>query len=887
MSNPKFKHFFYFKSIPEIGRVEIDEPFGFDASTLNFKQDKKRYGRDIFIFNEKIEFTVTRGHFKANNKPQPLVNGNETDYLYHTFDYVLDIIENEGWEGQIEYILFYNGKDFNAGIVSLFTQESSYNEIKFNIIQDGNAQKIERRKDIFTNLFSTKTLDDAPINPVKTDKILIKAKPVYQISKWEGNATPSDSFRSWGVGSLAYYFFEKTLIQSDVESSLVNIDTKWTNTTTSLAEPLTSDDLLFISDMSTLVQAKNNLSNLKVDINNVNISINTDVLFYTVKLVVVVGHLFSEFETPTNSTTHVLEDFTYNDSSPHFNIVNKNYSIGIDQLGRNRVLRLMLIVQDTRTVQGQAFFDVHANIGTINISASSTAIDSVVRGVRLIDMMKYNVKSISNLDVESSIYDRNGRHYNNYVFNGYMLGADLSKPINVTFENITNILPEQNADYQINDENLEIEHFDFFYQNNEVDFINTMPDNEIKKAFIEGFFLKSIDIGFKKSSNERETNKEYTSDDVHTKAQYMFDTNKAERVLKREFNHIRSAHLIEEQRRKANEIDKSLQHDESLFLIDVVDVLTPERSGFSTTLTYKIIDSRLTILNDGTFRWDTLGFEVGDEIIVNGIARSVLIISPEKVTLTYDAGVTITEEEFLSLEYPLTNVKYKLRTNEGFNVITGVYNPENYANLKYSIKRILIEWYSYLATAGMYLRNKSIKNTMFKINGELSTFLIGDQNSVSDKAEILINEIESFKKITPRIITASYFVDFDKAVNILNKTKETKGYLRVKIGEEKYLKGYVSSLEYEIKTGKLELSLTEKYENNMIDVSVDSGKAWINFTGYNAINFNINIIFVTIYDENDVKIIENIRFSNISIEGVFYENKSDFANAMNNLINSI
>ena len=76
-----------------------------------------------------------------------------------------------------------------------------------------------------------------------------------------------------------------------------------------------------------------------------------------------------------------------------------------------------------------------------------------------------------------------------------------------------------------------------------------------------------FNLKFKKSSSDRTGNEVDTNDDVHTSLQLKMPSKKADAVYNLEFNHIRSAQLIEEQRRKGNQIDgktRTLENDENL-----------------------------------------------------------------------------------------------------------------------------------------------------------------------------------------------------------------------------------------------------------------------------------------------------------------------------------
>lgn len=99
----------------------------------------------------------------------------------------------------------------------------------------------------------------------------------------------------------------------------------------------------------------------------------------------------------------------------------------------------------------------------MDLSYTATAIDTVVKGVRLIDLWKHNLKSIADVDLAAPDYDLGGEHYNNFAFNGLLLGQVIDKPFYNKFKDLMNIADETCSDYQINENNVEILPYASFY----------------------------------------------------------------------------------------------------------------------------------------------------------------------------------------------------------------------------------------------------------------------------------------------------------------------------------------------------------------------------------------------------------------------------------------
>jgi len=101
---------------------------------------------------------------------------------------------------------------------------------------------------------------------------------------------------------------------------------------------------------------------------------------------------------------------------------------------------------------------------SLDITLTSTAIDTIVKAVRYIDLLKHAYKSVSGEDVICPDWDVSGEHYNNFATNGYLLGQVTDKPFNNTLKDLLKIPMERNGGYQINrNGDIEINHFDLIH----------------------------------------------------------------------------------------------------------------------------------------------------------------------------------------------------------------------------------------------------------------------------------------------------------------------------------------------------------------------------------------------------------------------------------------
>ena len=166
-----------------------------------------------------------------------------------------------------------------------------------------------------------------------------------------------------------------------------------------------------------------------------------------------------------------------------------------------------------------------------------------------------------------------------------------------------------------------------------------------------------------------------------------------EGIKKVDVEFIRDPFMIESNRRQGimSKDSTSLGDDDKVFIIDVVPLPMGTTRIIKLPLNYTVNeDYELLLLSDGTFRWDLLGFQVGDVIVttVSGITNSYYVVSATASILILQHITTVpsgTGNAVFEIQYPITAAEYQNHTNEGFDLIENVLEGDNYSNLKYTI----------------------------------------------------------------------------------------------------------------------------------------------------------------------------------------------------------
>ena len=879
MSEAKYKHYLRFNDLPLIGTIEISEPFKFDGSSISVEQEKGKHSRNLTIFSPNTSLELNRSNFELLQNNQILPDGTIFDYAGQGFDYVKHEINLRGFEVNIEYILEYEGSLYSTGKLDSLTWTIQKDLISFNIVQNTLMKKIKVNEDIAIDAFSSEDLEGNTILPCQTHNIFLKAKPVFQKSLVESRDI-SGLFSDSAIPSEAVTImnYGQNIVNAGVQSTLTPF------------EPVTYIDGTNASDPKLLpfrfVKLKTNALNVNVKHSvNMTYNITSGAIqgFSVVALYLVYGSE-AEFSIGNTNPKRIV---LYNDTNPAGTVktvnLNQTFEHTIPEMSNEDSVWLMWYIV------GEADANINGVVYDMSneVELTSVAVSTVIKGIRLYDLLQHQARSIG-FTLNDSVFGVGTEYYNNFVFNGRMLGNLSDLPFNNKFKELfTSFCDEAFADYQINDGNVTIKKINQFYNDIELAVFEEIPSLSNNQKPNTDYAIKRVEIGFKSSSDARTGNAEDTIDDVHTSMQLNFPSENVDGVFTLNFDHIRSAQLIEEQRRKGNEVSektKTLENDEKLFVIDCIELAPSSQNTFTQFLSYQIIDSsnRLNIISNGTFNWLNLGLTIGQNIQIYSTGfdsnlYQVIELTPYLATfqfLDYLPTVDSTGEATLSFTYTLTGVNYTNRTNQDFALIEGVENPENYSNLKFSLKRILNKWSSILSIASQFLPNKELKVTEIKVNNKLETRLSSETESVVDFAPIPTNDITNDKFLNAQIYTYKVFNRFDDMLLLANRVRDEAGYVRILTSENEVVKGFVNKMEYKIKGQELDLTLYGKYENDIIELS-----SYADLIG----TFEVVNDFVTIYDNNGIKLFNTNYMIKFSINGNVYADEVEFTENLLNL----
>lgn len=902
-------NFDFYLEFEDFGEVQIDEPIGIDVINLVTEADDGRYARDVFFGGNdkvKLRFTSEKGSKNLGYALDKLI---ETDKRTGFESVVNFKIKNRVTD---EYFIF--GKlDFEA------KDTDHYSYFECNIVQEKNQALLKRLEDVKIDVFSEEDLDGNAIDPVSFSNILIPSKPKVQKSRF---IQGSDSSGRLNISTFSSEI-TKTIVATNnaFNQELYGIQNTLSFFATSGAVStidgeLTQEGFTFLEAEQDLTDVQFEFSNLLGDYTFIATDTSTDeVESFSggVRLVIKTG-----LDVSNIYNTYTVWDAPIEYENGDLPIQNftipTELSYNIDYIPAGLRVYIYFEPYGDAVFSGSppyspdpfgAVLAARVLIGlerqTLDITTTSIGVDTVTKGVRLLDASKGVANRINqDLTFVAPRLDNGGEHYNQFLFSGDMVRGR-ENPFNIEWKQIKDYyLSEPNLDYQVLGDTVFIGKEDDYYPNVEIAVFQSKPETTFNITNNPRFTTNTVESAFKSFNQDKDD--ENTIDAVHTEMQLVNANRNVQDTKAIECDFIRDPFLLgTTQEKAASENTSSLSQDEKIFIGDCISV-APSQTGFlQRVLTHNVSDGNLRILGEG-FNWTILGFVIGDILTLNNtdntgtyevveITNNIVTLQPLSATPT-SIGRVLTQ-----ITYPLTNVQYVLRTNEGFDLIEGVESPNQYANLRYTIKRSLIENYgAYLRTATIY-KPEDIKVTSFKNDVNLTTQFNG---------EAVINELAPITQedlpnpiLTPRMITCKVlctfdeYVDFKTKLETINDTgtyvKTIGGFVRVYDTENRLLKGYPRKSDFTWNNGVMEFELEEKWESDTTNITYEGNVYFINEVGYDLDGVTIlnyahtDTNYIQFFDENTAPLTNRLRYDKVSVDGVVYDSINELKQAIADL----
>lgn len=873
-----FTHWLNFISLGFTELYQISEPSGFDAANFVVKQNEERFSRDIIYGNDKINLVFYNTNFELSEIEQLQdTNGRTSFYLDNGLNWILETRNRFGFEGKIEYILKKDDILFTTGSLDLANPDTDgFSYFGCTIIQNSHVADYKRHEETKLNILGTKNVKGEDITPVNTVNFLRKAVSIFKKSSIE---TLENYQKNIGISAQDGLLYNPaiSLTVDDLENTSIP-----SSKDLYVDGPSTNEEISIAINHFKYFKAKKKTINMLVKVSNITYHAEAGAgIFLNSSLTIRWGN--------STSDSQYLQYF----KDDVVNIVNENVQLLIPILDAGQSIWIYFSTfNPSINLNSNADITIAKSL-LITFEASSLSIDTIVKGVRYIDMMKQSSKFINNLPINAPRFDIGGEFYDQICFNRALIGQNILKPFTTSFKETMSSVQEVCGDYEITSDKIFIGQFQDFYENNEIGVFQIIPSADYKEPWNDRFKINLFSFGYSTYEQDRLTPD--TEGDVHTESEWIIPNSMVENKKEVIIDFIRSA--FSQQVAADLEISKpnvSDQNDDKVYIVDVVPN-TETSNKFSVNLTMNWIEGKLNISNknstteseNAVVNWVitgaikeeqfkiTLGTNSGTYIVdsitpVLIVLREITTISP-KLNGDYD----------ISIEIPYIGIDYMTRTNQDLIVI-GNKNTTSYPNLKYTIKNNMKYWGSLLNTACHFVQDKLIRNSYFKNNPELQTSFEGG-SFIAEKADIPISSLNP-RLITPKMLDLKVAADFIQITSLLNMLKNSRGFIRCYDVDGRVKKGYIQDLDHTWKTNELSLVLEEKYESELVEVNFSDGILSVSNVVYDlSVNsewWKVTNEYFAAFDVNNIPICNRTRFDKVSLNGIIYNSEYDLVFAL-------
>lgn len=882
-----FRFYLKFKDFNDVW-YEIAEPIGFDGVNFAKKQKALGYARDTeYLDIDKLEFpNQSTNKINYTQVIDPL--GNTSEFLDYGFDWWIHAINKKGFEAVVLFKITFNGVDFREFQANLMhenlTDYKTFIECDFE--DNTKVANFKRTLDSKFNLFSDKDWGGNTIAPIQTFNYLRRSTAYLETSKLKQSANFSQTVVQYGGDA---HIFQPCL---GVEESGIQ------NTLSSFLEleyiPDTADTT-FVKQMindRTVIKAKKRITNLKININDVNLGVFTSGFFTRTQLVVAYG------TTPIDdwTTTTLFESTNVN-----FTVVNQSYEVIIPLLEIGQRVWIYFSNTNGNPIQtGTPISTVSINLTNsikINLSAETKGLDIVIKAFRWIDMIKQASKFNQNIPVDAVLFESGGTHYDNVIYNKRMISRRVDFAY-TTPKDILESLNEVNCDYELDNDKIFIGHETDFYKNVEngvfvvaPDINQTLPFN--KKSAVNKFNLEYS--GYEKDRTSLGTNQR-----VHDSIEL--------RILNEKENYIdKKCNFIRDPLAKQKAVDLEIKQptteteDDNKYFIEQIISLAPSSFGnLIAVLAMRVINGNLEIINtdsngdaqeDGVIiDYNSLGIGVGQTVsIIQGVNQgsyTVLEISQQgdKITLT-PIGFTpsFSGDGLINLKYFYTGVAFQTRTNQGFSLIENI--SDTFSDLFYTPKRNIINYFSEkLANIMMYAK-KNIVVAKPPTNENATTQLNTETSPVIEKADVLYPSLPN-PLITGRIVNSTLVAEYEDVVNYLASYKVNRGFIRIIDFNNRVFRVFPDNeFLYNLKDNGLTLKeASEKFDTENLIITGTINNLFVNDAPYNLSGvanwWKFENEFIQLFDEKSRPLSNKYEFNLVILNGTTYSTKNELIEAL-------
>lgn len=454
------------------------------------------------------------------------------------------------------------------------------------------------------------------------------------------------------------------------------------------------------------------------------------------------------------------------------------------------------------------------------------------------------------------------------------------------------------ADYQLQDDKIFIGKFEDFYTDTEIAVIEVVPEKEYKERYNERFKTNSIKLAY--DTFEQFRLAKNTANDIHTEAEWSQPNIYVKEKFDRSIKFVRSGFSAQEMNNlETRSPQTAYENDDKVYIVSIVPFEVGSSSRIVKTLFMNISGGKLQITNkaqnesdsDVIFRWDMAGITLNQDLeIVSGdnvgmytvesFTKNIITLIPQGFTPTYNG------DSFVKITFEYLNILWQTKTNEGFSIVQNLENPDRTPNLDYTLRRNLQRWAKYFSTSELYRTDKPIINRYFKNNPALITRKTGETFDLVEKGNWTFDQMET-PILDTQIIEAKVKMDFPTAIDVIDKIKTQRGFVRMYTADGRVMRGYIQEFDNLWKFEELNLIAEKKYVSDVIELVYASGILTLDNAQYD-VSGNVNWWILTgeyfqAFDNLNRPLCNTYHYSKVNLNGVVYTSIDDLYSALSSL----
>lgn len=856
------------------GILEIGCMEGVDSADFALgKDDVSKLGRDVSFAGGEKTFRIYKNSSALNH-----------DRAFQLILYNIDVL---GYNSVIKYAINFSDDIIEVGELELGPtfETDRANYVQFNIVQGGKIQLWKNRQDVNVDLFSKKTLDGDDIAPVQTYKLFQRALPSIKRSKWTNPVIPTEIVNDNPAPSPDVFNVIRSNIEYDINNSLSYYEQHQEG------------------DASTFIYL-----DLKQNTTNINIAFDLDVLFKyrpqernsltngknaEISLRVRYGNSYD-----TSTLVTVWQGNRLEGTSDQEYQLPKNLSMQIDQLNATDKVWIFF-----RSTQGNgAVSRTRFNDSSITITATATAFSSVFDVVRIYDAMAYVSKYIGGNAINAPRWDSGGEFYNVFITTAQLMRHLNDKPFNITQKYITEkYLPQVFGGVQIDDEEeVFYGRYPDFYRNYEIGAFLVEP-TDYKDTCSHLYYCNLMDVKYENYQSQKETEKDYTNDIVHGEAQYAYPNIKGQNTKDVSIGVIFDNQLIETTRIKALSLSdtSATQDDNKIFGIDCIvntgGLISETQTAF---LQHTVEDGKLILRNQSEFDWSILGIVPGNPFTINSgvnnypVNYTVVSVVKNAITLEINPSFTLVGNTGINTRFTyFATADLINRTNEGFNLVSGLNSNDKTGNLRFTVSRLVRTYYNEFNATICLNTTANIKVTKYDNNPNLITSM----GSGTSK-QIPIKEGGEFRPsnpiLTQRIISTKITCSLKEWFDLGRGLKQYRGFVRLIDPNGLPVRVFIQSGKFNIETagvygddvlyGSADIVGEEMYDTGVLEIFHTNGLIIVNNENMPSEHkFEVDEYGkLSIFDGTGYLIFPPTLFNSVTINGRGYKSKVELIKAI-------